>query len=704
MTNDKIRSTHLTRRAVVYLRQSSLHQVRTHRESTKRQYALRERAIELGWSADSVETVDEDLGVSAKLPEQRMGFERLAEGVAQGRVGALFALEVSRLARSSSDWYRLLDLAGLANVLIADESSVYDPRDPNDRLLLGLKGQFADAELYWMRLRLHGGKLSKARRGEVVFNPPTGYVWGSNGSNRKLQIDPDENVQRAIRLIFERFRIDECGSGVVRYFKRHGLQMPVRDSRTGDLKWTLPRYRFVWQLLRNPLYAGAYVFGRREGRTTLANGRARRSIVDLPLEQWKVCIRDAHPGYITWEDFLANRRKLADNFVGRPKGEPESRGAPREGNALLQGLVICGRCGMRMRASYSARGPQRREFYVCIGGKFKGDGDGCWAVSTRNIDPAIEAAFLSVVQPGEIDLSLAVARDAEHQASEIERQWNLRLETARYEVRLCERRYKAVDPDNRTVARSLERDWNDKLEELARLEEEFEEVRRREKVILTARDRHAVLALSKDLPRVWNARSTTVVDKKNLLRMLIQHVSLSPVDVPTRQTRVRILWVTGATTEVAVPRPTSAQASGVTSDQVREAVRRLFDEGLSDAQIAARLNASKMLPPRAADWTSETVRRTRSLLRLLRENHPKRRTELRRDDGLYSTAGVAKLLRIPPERVHVWRAQGHIKPSEGGSGRPLWYRLDAREVERLRQLRRSRVKRGYRVKGSSPPD
>jgi DNA invertase Pin-like site-specific DNA recombinase len=690
---DKIRATHIERKAVVYLRQSSLQQVREHRESTRRQYALRERAIALGWSADAVEVIDEDLGQSGQSADWRAGFRRLAEAMSQGRVGALFALEVSRLARSSADWYRLLELASLADVVIADEDVVYDPQDYNDRLLLGLKGQFADAERYWMRLRLNGGKLSKARRGEVGFLPPTGYVWSDDGC---LRFDPDEKVQRVLRLVFERFRLDGSARAIVRYFGRHGLRMPARLS-TGELRWSGPCYRGVLNILHNPLYAGAYVYGRREQRMALVGGEVRRRTTTLPMESWKVCLKDHHPAYVSWDEFMANQKKLRDHWTGgRPK-EPSSRGAPREGKALLQGLVLCGRCGHRMHTQYSSSNGQRPH-YKCNGPKYKeGVSGGCWMVSTKHIDAAVARAFLGVIQPAEVDLALAVARDAEGQAEEIRRQWQLRLEQARYEVRLAERRYKAVDPDNRTVARTLEREWNDKLVELARLEGEYESLRRREKVELSEDDRRQVLALARDLPRVWNAPTTTAAERKNLLRMLIRDVTLSPVDLPERATRIQVLWVTGATSEMHVPRPAKEDATR-TSEEALAALRELFEQGLSDAEIAAELNRRGLPSGRGQRWVKGGVywMRSRCGLRRRRGVYPGRPTPLRRDDGLYSARGVAELLTIAVARVYVWVAQRHLVPVEGGNGRPVWFRLEAQDIERLRELRASRVTRGYR--------
>lgn len=689
--SDKIRSTHLERKAMVYLRQSSPQQVREHRESTHRQYALRERALGLGWDADAIEVIDEDLGQSSS--ESRSGFQYVAEEVARGRVGGLFALEVSRLARSSADWYRLLDLAGLADAVIVDEDFVYDPSDFNDRLVLGLKGQFADAELYWMRLRLHGGKMSKARRGEVMFAPPTGYVWGDDS---RLRFDPDEQVQRVVGIIFERFRLDGSAAAVLRYLDQHGVRMPLRDRISGELRWKLARYHRVLQILRNPLYTGAYVYGRRQSRTALVDGEVcRRRTTELPVESWQVCLRDRHPAYVSWDEFMANQKKLGDNWTGgRPK-QPDRRGAAREGKALLQGLVLCGRCGQRMYTRYF--GSKQYSHYYCRGAKYKEGGAlaDCWIVSAKSIDEEAGNLFLGVIQPEEIDLSLAVTRDAERQAGEIERQWQLQLEHARYAARMAERRYKAVDPDYRPVARTLEREWNEKLEELARLEREYEAVRQREKVVLSDEDRQTVLALARDLPKVWHAPTTTMAERKNLVRMLIREVTISPIDVPERATRVQVLWVTGAVSEIQVRRPGPGSAMRTPEESV-EAIRKLYVEGLTDAAIAAEMNRRKLPSGWRRKWSVASVRWVRC-----QNDMPKigsgggRRVPLQREDGLYSTQGVAELLEMPVPRVWAWVRQGHLAPVEGGPGRPLWFRLEPADIKRLRSLRASRAARGY---------
>lgn len=666
--SDKIQRTHLERRAVVYLRQSTMKQVHEHRESTSRQYGLRQRAIELGWTADAVQVVDEDLGQSGTSTLGREGFQRLAEDVAHGRVGTIFALEASRLARSSADWHRLLDLCGLADVLIADENAVFAPRDPNDRLLLGLKGQMSEVEQTWMRLRLQGGKLSKARRGALFVQPPTGYQW--DPATQRLRLDPDEQVQRAVALIFERFRVHGSAHAVTRYFAQKGLRVPSRSSETGETRWVTPRYSPIHRILRNPVYAGVYVYGRTEERSALVGGELRRRrIKRLPREVWKVCLPDHHPAYLGWEEFMANQDKLHANRTNH--ASPEQRGAAREGEALLQGLVICGRCGHRMAVGYGGAG-RRLPRYVCKApGRNSGLGTACWSLSADGIDEPVAALFLEAAQPPELELSFAVAREADRQAEEIQRQWRLRLDRVQYEAKLAERRYKAVDPDNRVVARTLERDWEEKLLEVERTEREYDEVRRREKVVLTDDDRARILALARDLPRVWCAPTTSQAQRKNLLRMLVREVTLTPIDVP-RSTRVQVLWETGAVSEFVVTRRTGQEAPR----EAEDCVRAMTAEGRATEEIAAELEGRGLRTGAGGAWNVEAVLRVRRRLGL-KSPPPPTTTPKPRADGQLSTRGLAAHFGVTPAMVTYWVTKGWITPAAGGGqGVPWRFVLD----------------------------
>jgi DNA invertase Pin-like site-specific DNA recombinase len=694
--NNKILATHLERRAAVYLRQSTLKQVYENRESTARQYALRQRAIDLGWPADHVDVIDNDLGQSGSSTQGRAGFQSLAEDVAHGRVGAIFALEVSRLSRSSADWHRLLDLCGLADVIIADEQAVYTPRDYNDRLLLGLKGTMSEAEQYWMRLRLQGGKLNKARRGELRFIPPTGYEWSDGGGFR---LDPDEQVQRALRLLFERFRLDGSAYAVMRYFVGQGLKVPQRNPATHELRWVAPRESLFLTILKNPAYTGAYVYGRREQRMSLVDGQVRRHHTkQLPIETWKVCLRDHHPAYIRWEDFVANRKKLHENRTNHES--PEQRGAAREGVALLQGLALCGRCGHRMGTHYPG-GRTHIARYVCRSPLKKvGDHKVCWTVPTTAIDEAVANLFLEAVQPPEIELGLAVVRETERQAGEVDRQWKLRIDRLQYEARLAERRYKAVDPDNRVVVRALEREWNEKLTELDEVEREHQDARRREKLELTDDDRARILALAKSLPLVWKAPSTTNAERKNLLRMLVREVTLEPVDVPPCTTRVRLLWQTGSVADFTVTH-TRRDSVSTTTASTLDVVRELVAKKMGDTEIAEELNRRGVRTGHGHLWSRTSVCGLRHRRDVHHAQRPARANVAhRREDGLYSLRGVAARFDVPENTVRYWMKQGWLVGAEGGGSRAWWFKLDRATVARLDEAKR----RTYGPYGSKRED
>lgn len=671
--NAKILSTHLEHRATVYLRQSTMRQVYEHRESTARQYDLRTRALALGWQSSQIDVVDDDLGQSGASTERREGFGRLAQDVAHGRTGAIFSLEVSRLARSSADWHQLLDLCGLADVVLVDEHTVYTPRDYNDRLLLGLKGTMSEAELYWMRLRLHGGQISKARRGEYSFLPPAGYEW--DPATSRFRMDPDEQVQRAVRLVFDRFRLDGSAYAVVRYFKRQGLGLPVRSVTSRDLQWGPVRYSLVLSMLHNPIYAGVYAYGRHEHWQGLVNGQKCHQRRQAPMGEWKACLRDHHPGYLDWDEYMINQDKIRGN---RTKSDAHEHGAAREGSALLQGLVLCGRCGHRMHVEYC--GTSRRAIYQC---RANVGANQCFVVPAKALDEAVAQLFLETVKPPEIELGLAVVHEAERQASDVDRQWKLQLERAAYEARLCERRYKAIDPENRVVARTLEREWNEKLEAIERLERERDEVRRREKLELTANDRTRILELSKNLPLVWNAQTTTHAERKNLLRMLVDQVTVSGVDIPCTMTRVQVLWRTGAVSDFTIERK-NRYTGRITPSQATDFIEASFlNHG--DEWIANELNRQQLRTGAGQPWTAARVQRVRSR-QLWFQSARKRREATRPDgNGLYSTQAAATMIGVSPATILNWSRAGLLVAEERGRpGHPYRFRIDEPTLVRLR--------------------
>lgn len=691
MTAGKILKTHLQRVAIVYARQSTLKQLHEHKESLLRQLALKERAIACGWAANEVVLIADDLGQSGASVDWRQGFQRLAEDVARGKVGAIFALEVSRLARSSADWHRLLELCSLADVLIADEQAIYSPRDYNDRLLLGLKGTMSEAELYWMRLRLEGGRLSKARRGELYFCPAAGYEW--DRSTCRFRFDPDERVQRTIFLIFERFRLSGSAYVVTRYFAQAGLLLPVRDFQTRELKWVPASYTLIISILHNPIYAGTYVFGRTEQRMGLDNGKLkRRCYRRMPQEAWKSVIHDRHAAYISWEEFMANQKKLDDNRTFNWQGS--RRGAAREGRSLLQGLILCGRCGRKMHTRY--RGKNRLIHYRCRL-TYKEVSPVCFTVSGEKIERAVEEQFLAAVIPKNIDLSLNLVRETEKQIKEIDIQWKLRIEQLQYECRLAERRYKAIDPDNRAVARTLEREWEEKLRELEDVTQEHEEVIRREKLELSGKDRAQLFRLAKDLRTVWHAETTKHSERKNLLRMLIRQVTLSPIQVPQKQIRIQIWWQTGATSEIVINRENRYTAQATEGSTIK-LIQSLCEQGNSDEQIATELNNRQIRRKENKPWDIPAIQRRRYAFGFHRISPKSHKAPSRREDGLYSIHGVAEYFGVTQSNVRSWVQMGALLAKDGGGiGRARWFLLDELTIQRLKQLQ---AKRAYEEYGS----
>lgn len=684
--NDKIQKIHLDRKALVYARQSTLKQLQNHKESTKRQYDLVNRAIALGWEKSRVIVIDEDLGQSGVSIEGRSGFRNMAEDVAHGRVGAIFALEVSRFARSSADWHRLLELCVLADVLIGDEHALYAPRDYNDRLLLGLKGTMSEAELYWMRLRLEGGRESKARRGELYFCPPAGYVWDPSVS--RFRFDPGEDVQNAVKLIFSRFRSEGSAYGVSRYFDRMGLKIPSRHPHTRELIWIVPRQSQIFKMLHNPIYAGTYAFGRSECRMGLSDGKIKkRKVLRLAQESWKNVIHGHHPAYISWEDFLANQKKLKDNMVHDFYGE--NRGAAREGSALLQGLVICGRCGRRMSVEYQSS-RTRRSIYVCKTNQTPA-GLKCWDLSGTIVEQAVEEAFLEVVTDQEINLAFKVITEVQRQISDIDKQWKLNRERLEYTARLAERRYKAIDPDNRIVARTLEKEWEQAMLAIEKADHDYRELKKSEALELNEGDRIKLLRLANDLRQVWNSPEVTFAEKKTLLRILIREIALTPLDAPRRSTKIDIWWQSGATSSLTVPRKDKYTAIATPVDVVKK-IQSLFELGFDDSQIADQLTQCNI--PRRANkpWDQNAVQKVRYSYGFHGLNlKSSRRAPAVREDGLYSVRGVAEKLGVKPSLVHNWASTGLLPVIEGGgTTKPRWFRLDELTFEKLLAAKKAR--------------
>jgi len=518
IASHKIQPRHLERSAVVYVRQSTVQQIVRHQESTKIQYGLAGLAERLGWLREQVVVIDEDLGVSGASSEGRAGFQKLLADVALDRVGLILGVEMSRLARSCKDWYQLLELCAVYGTLIGDLDGLYDPAQYNDRLLLGLKGTMSEAELHVLRQRLQQGQLAKARRGELGRPVPIGYVRRPSG---EVVLDPDEEARATVRLIFEQFdRIGTVG-GVLKYLATQGIKLGVRvhsGPAKGELDWRRPNRQTLQQMIHNPAYAGVYAYGRRatDPRRQRPGHRGTGRIV-VPREQWVACLKDRQPAYIPWEQYERNVARLAEH-----RSHVAVRGAVRRGAALVQGLVVCGRCGARMATQYRSKGAHVR--YQCLKQRADYGGRPCQGLTARALDAEVSRLALQALAPAALEVSLKVGEDVERTRAELETRWKRRLERAKYESDRAARQYRAVEPENRLVARTLEAAWEEKLREQRKLEEEHERSCRELPRVLTEEERQAIRALAADLPALWSARTTTVEDRKAILRQVVDRV------------------------------------------------------------------------------------------------------------------------------------------------------------------------------------
>jgi DNA invertase Pin-like site-specific DNA recombinase len=601
MTTTKIQSTHCERIAFVYVRQSTPLQVIENRESTERQYQLRERAIELGWPASQVEVIDEDQGRSGSTAAHRTGFQRLATEVSLGKVGIVFMLEASRLARNNSDWYRLIEICGVSGTLIADESAVYNPREPNDRLLLGVKGTLSEAELFTLRTRLYEGRWNKARKGLLHFPLPVGYV---QMADLGWALDPDTQVRERLDYVFGSFRRYGVVRAVVRDLKEQGLELPTRvtaQESYGSLIWKAPTLSAVIRILHNPAYAGAYVYGRSEysnERRSPKTGKASAHI--RSVAQWPVNLSEHHPGYISWEEFVNNQEQLRQNWSHEGK-----RGVPREGRALLQGIVYCGVCGWKMSVQDRAVKENRSPSYICGRAYQDGDEKICQSMTSRPVDAVVIEAFLAAVSPGGMRVAMRVLDQVEQDLIAQRRQRELQLEQARYEARLAQRQYDAVDPMNRLVAAELERRWNEKLARVAQLERAYAQADRDAEWNLTAEERAAITELSQDLPAIWSADTTTNQERKQLLRMAIESVQLDGMR-QAGQIEVQLHWRSGTVTDHIVKRTAPGEGSLKTP---QEAVSRIHEMAPrhSYAEIATSLNRAGLRSAFGRHFTMQHV-------------------------------------------------------------------------------------------------
>ena len=643
--HQKITAAHLSRMAYLYVRQSTLRQVFENTESTKRQYALRERAVALGWTLDRIVVIDSDLGQSGASAADREGFQRLVTEVSLGRVGIVLGLEVSRLARNNTDWHRLLELCALSDTLILDEDGLYDPAHFNDRLLLGLKGTMSEAELHVLKARLRGGILSRARRGELKQMVPVGFV---HDAQDRVILDPDLQVQGAVRLFFETFRRTGSCLAVVKEFHAKELLFPRRlrsGAHKGELVWTDLLHCRARQIIHNPRYAGAFVFGRTKHRRLPSGKYSSRQV---PSEEW-ILLRDMHPGYISWEEYLSNLERVKGNALAW--GTDRHRGPAREGTALLQGLVICGSCGERMSVRYHMHHNQQIPTYWC--GRrpmHRGELGLCQTVHGGALDAAIGDIIIEAMTPFAIDIALGVQQELANRQEEADRQRRQHVERAKYEAELAQRRFMKVDPENRLVADALEADWNMKLRALSAAQDAYEKAAEADVSVVTDAERAELIALATDFPRLWRDPRTQMKDKKRMLRLLVEDVTLSKGDT----LHVDIRFVGGATRSLDLPLPKSCVELRTTDAAVVKEIDHLIDT-YTDQEIADLLNERGVRTVVPTPWTGTRIGRLRHYYHLT-----DRRTRLRAQ-GLLTPEEVAARYDVVVHTVHMWRRRGLLR-------------------------------------------
>ena len=671
----KILNFHLDRLAIVYIRQSDPHQVLNNRESRERQYALVDYAVALGWPRDRVLVIDDDQGQSGRTADRRVGFQRLLAEVTMEHVGLILGIEMSRIARNNKDWHNLLEMCAVFGTILADEDGVYDPRDTNDRLLLGLKGTISEFELVTMRNRLERGRLNKAQRGELFHCVPTGYV---KLSTDRVELDPDEQVREVIRLIFDKY--DEIGTawGVFQYLIRNNIKLgfrPFHGPNRGNLEWRRPVMVTIVQILRHPIYAGAYAYGRRPlQRVRTTAGEHTSAGKWVPMEQWKVLKRDCLPAYITWERYLANRQSLRQH-----QSAPGSKGNSGKGLALLTGLIVCGNCGRRLRVCYQRHG---KPHYSCVRYLYEGTERACSGLKAAPVDDLVAEMVLHALEPAALELSCRALEDVRRERARLDKHWRQRLERARYEAEDAERRYRAVDAENRLVARSLERRWEETLQAERQVRDDYDRFLREQPPELSAAERARIETLSRDVPALWHSPGTTHRDRKEIIRHLVEKVVVHVKD-DSEHVDVMIYWHGGFTSQHQVVRPVGSYEQLRDFDKLMDRVVELRHEGHTMAEIAASLNQEGFVPPkRRGKFYAELVRDL--LLRRGLSNEKKSAGHLGAHEWWLSK--LAEAIPVSVGKLADWARRGWVH-SRKTSAQHLWILwADKQEVKRLRKL------------------
>lgn len=674
----KITAQHLDRKAVIYIRQSTLQQVNRHQESTRLQYGLVDQAIGLGWSRQCIEIIDDDLGCSGASAEGRFGFQRLVAEVGLDHVGLVLGLDMSRLSRSSRDWHQLLEVCAIFNTLIGDLDGLYDPTHYNDRLLLGLKGTMSEAELHILKQRMLEGKRAKARRGELGMPLPMGYLRQLSGDVIK---DPDEQAQTVIQRVFELFERKRTINGVLAELVAQQIQMPCRTVsgvNKGELEWHRPNRMTLSNLLRHPIYAGAYSYGRRptDPRKKIP-GRPSTGRTVAPMEEWEVLIKDHFPAYISWTDYERNLRQLKANTA-------QSMGTVRDGSSLLSGLMICGRCGLRMAPHYNNNGQGLR--YRCDRMAIDYGEARCQSLSGKPLDQCLTALIFKALQPAALEISLAVAEDLESERLRQRTHWQQRLERAQIETTRARRQYNAVEPENRLVARTLERQWETALAAETQLNNAYDEFLANQPTVLTTEERVAIQHLAQDIPALWHAETTTAADRQLIVRQLIERVLVTVIE-DTEKVHVEVHWLGGHQTKTQINRPVARLDQMSDHHALLERVKCLQTQGHNAPAIAEILNTEGWRPPkRRATYNAPMVRSLLSRQGLGTGTQKQQQTtHIKRKAHEWTLKELGMQLHIPEPTLYAWLYKGQLKGRKVKVGsRSIWLiHLDDREQEQL---------------------
>ena len=671
----KIRDLHLDRLAMVYVRQSSPQQVLENRESRERQYALAHFAQRLGWPAERVEIVDQDQGQSGRTAEHRTGFQRLMTEVSLSHVGMVLGLELSRLSRSNRDWHQLIDVCGIFNTLLCDQDGVYDPVDSNDRLLLGMKGAMSEFELVTLRNRLLRGSRNKAERGELFLSVPVGYFKTPAG---EVIQEPDEQARDMIRLVFEKFQELGTAYAVFRYLMQNDLPLGFhrqRGRRIGELEWRPASPNRILSILRHPIYAGAYAYGlHRAGTKNPATGRTEGGTWFVPPEELPVLIRNRHPAYISWDQYLANQQRLKQNRSLR-----DARGVPRRGEALLPGLVVCGKCGRHMTTKYPG---DKRPSYYCEEYWRSASNEPCGRIAARTLDDLITREVLRALEPAALELSIRAIENIEQERKRLHDQWRQKLERAQQEASRAERQYYAVEPENRLVARTLETRWENALKEQRRVEEDYHRFLAKLPETLSNEDHQRIRSLSDNVATLWHAAGTSALDRKEIVRCVVERVIVVP-DRASELNEVTIVWQGGMTTRHRVARPVGSYVQLKDYRRLTKRIRQLHGDGLHLGQIAEKLNAEGFVPPRRRGvFTKNSVGTLVRDLGLVGELF---RDDLLRKDEWW-IPDLARRLGVIAQKIHYWVKQGWISSRRTPSGKHWIVWADRAELRRLQQL------------------